>query len=275
MPRDNREDYLASGFRDVDGQKTLGKFVQCLNFLDNLPSFQHYKEAMISELAVKPGDTVIDVGCGLGFDVERLAGCVGPEGRAIGIDSSSAMLEMARKHTAEQDGLATYHLGDAHNLTLDDDLADACRIDRTLQHVEDPERVVKEMYRIVKPGGRLACAEPDWGTFTIADHRKPIVETLSEAWTRSFQNPWIGRQLPGLLRSSGIQKVALQGFLLVAEGFEAVDQVFDLCKTADKLSETQMNDHHDYDAWIHDLKRRDQASPLLATVTLFLASGTK
>lgn len=275
MPREEREDYLAKGFRDVDRQKTLDKFVRCLNFLDDLPSFQHYKEAMISELDVKSGDTVVDVGCGLGFDVERLARRVGPDGRAIGIDSSSAMLEMARKHTAEQNGLATYHLGDAHHLILDDDIADVCRIDRTLQHVEEPERVVQEMHRIVKPGGRIACAEPDWGTFTIADHRKPIVENISDAWTRSFQNPWIGRQLPGLLRSCGIQNVALQGFLLVAEGFEAVDQVFDLCKTADQLSDTHMDDHHDYGAWISDLKRRDQASPLIATVTLFLACGTK
>ena len=97
-----------------------------------------------------------------------------------------------------------YVIGDARTMSFEDEAFDGVRADRVLQHVENPERVVKEMARVVRKGGRVVCAEPDWGSFFIEDGDAGCVEAVSREWTGSIRNRFIGRRLPGLLQSAGL-----------------------------------------------------------------------
>src|ERR1700744_878706 len=92
---ENREASLALGFRDVDAA-VVEKLARCLTYLNDLPVFQQYKNAMLERMDLQRGSIAADLGCGLGFDVQRLAALVGPEGRAIGVDASEVLLEAAR-----------------------------------------------------------------------------------------------------------------------------------------------------------------------------------
>src|SRR5580704_3858094 len=91
----NREASLALGFRDVD-TAVVGKLSRCLTYMGALPVFQQYKSTMLEMMNPQRGSVTADLGCGLGFDVRRLAELVGPEGRAIGVDASLALIESAR-----------------------------------------------------------------------------------------------------------------------------------------------------------------------------------
>src|SRR6202023_1920244 len=64
-------------------------------------------------------------------------------------------------------GSLEFRQGDAHHLPFPDLTFDACRVDRVLQHLEDPQRAIAEMARVLKIGGRIAAAEPDWDTLVI------------------------------------------------------------------------------------------------------------
>ena len=86
--------YLASGFRTVDEQTDIAKFAACLTFLDSLPSFSMYK-AYLCNLAVRSGGPSLDVACGLGYDVLRVAQRL-PQYTAFGIDLSDKLLNAAR-----------------------------------------------------------------------------------------------------------------------------------------------------------------------------------
>ena len=86
---------LARGFRDVD-TAVVGKLARCLTYMDALPAFQQYKNTMLEMMNPQRGSIIADLGCGLGFDVRRLAALVGPEGRAIGVDASLALISSAR-----------------------------------------------------------------------------------------------------------------------------------------------------------------------------------
>jgi ubiquinone/menaquinone biosynthesis C-methylase UbiE len=83
--------YLASGFRDVDTSSAVGKLVSCLRFMDGLTSFQDYKQESITRGGIGPGMSVLDVGCGVGFDVARISALVGRFGRVVGLDPSAAL----------------------------------------------------------------------------------------------------------------------------------------------------------------------------------------
>jgi ubiquinone/menaquinone biosynthesis C-methylase UbiE len=196
---DQEEDYLARGFRNVD-TAVVGKMAQCLEFVNSLPSFQYYKNSILEAMDPKPDSIIADLGCGMGFDVARLARLIGLDGLAIGVDSSKAFLESARSMSKNSAGIQFIH-ADIQNLPFDTGYLHACKVDRTLQHIESPASVLREMFRTVRPGGTVVCAEPDWGTFTIDDDDRSTVKQIAALWEENIRNPWIGRQLSPELSS--------------------------------------------------------------------------
>ena len=75
-------------FSTVDEQPDPGPFVGFLDLVNGLPEIQAVKARMIAGLDLQPGQEVLDVGCGTGDDVRRLAGLVAPSGRAVGVTSA-------------------------------------------------------------------------------------------------------------------------------------------------------------------------------------------
>lgn len=260
------ESYLARGFRDVDSAAGE-KMAQCLRFLDSLPSFQTYKRLILDALAPKPGQTIADLGCGLGFDVLRLAALVGPDGCAIGVDSSATLLRFACSASRNSPS-AAFLCADVQNLPLARDSLHSCKVDRVLQHAENPLSALREAFRTIRAGGIIACAEPDWSTFTIDDDNRAMVLQILDFWAASFRNPWIGRQLENCLREAGFIDIQLSDTLLVAPSFESSDKVFDIVQTAQRLAEATRSDEPL--AWISGLKQRDHARPVCSTVTICL-----
>jgi len=265
--------YLATGFRDVDNSD-IGKLVVCLKFIEELPSFEAYKKVSIERLGLKAGDTVVDLGCGLGFDVSRLAKAVSPGGSSIGIDMSEELLSEARRSFGDDEGVF-FKQGDVHHLEVPTNSVDGIRIDRTLQHVQDPQSVISEMVRVLKPGGRLVCAEPDWGTFVIDAGDDETTDSVIQTWKRSFMNPYIGRQLLRRVRAEGLEHTWADGFILLADGTKAAAIVYDIYATIDKVRTEQEESSQAIDDWIRALQGREDQAGVTASVTLFLVGGQK
>jgi ubiquinone/menaquinone biosynthesis C-methylase UbiE len=202
----------------------------CLQYLNSLPAVQAYKETMLRMMAPAPGSTVADLGCGLGFDVRRLASLVGPEGEAIGVDASHSLLASAQRFPNVK-----FLAADIRNLPFPDGSLDTCRIDRVLQHVEHPEQVLHEVFRTLRAGGRVVCAEPDWGTFTIDSGDDGVDSQISKSWAESFCNPRIGQTLPRLLEDAGFIVLETQQQVLATDTYASSDAVFDIAQTATRL----------------------------------------
>ena len=264
--------YLATGFRDVDVGSDTGKMVACLRFLEGLPSFRAYKARALEAMRVGPGDRVADLGCGLGFDTARLAEITGPTGKIFGVDSSRILLNAAERASAGLQGVEFRH-ADIHDLPFESGSLDAVRVDRTLQHVEDPQKVIAEMARVLKPGGRLVAAEPDWFTFVIDSEDPDWTGRVVKRWRGSFRNPAIGRQLLRRIRQEGLADTWMEGFILLADGLDVADRVYDLSATVGLLEA----EHPGQGArsWLDRVQESDRHIPVSASVTLFLAGGEK
>jgi len=125
--------------------------------------------------AMQPGETVLDLGSGAGFDCLLAARKVGPSGRVIGVDMTDDMLEKARGNV-EKSGLGNveFRKGEIESLPVEGDSIDVVISNCVLNLVPDKDRAFREIYRVLKPGGRLAVSDMAWKTEPDAAIRKDM-----------------------------------------------------------------------------------------------------
>jgi ubiquinone/menaquinone biosynthesis C-methylase UbiE len=117
---------------------------------------------LMRHAALVPGERVLDVACGTGVAVVEAAAVVGVDGVAVGVDLSGRMVDAARRRAAEHGASnATFERMDAEHLELPDGSFDVVLCALGLMYVPDPARALREMRRVLRPGGRLVVVV--WG----------------------------------------------------------------------------------------------------------------
>jgi SAM-dependent methyltransferase len=165
--------------------------------------------ACLRELAVRPGERILDVGSGLGQLSRAMARAAGRS--VTGIERSPEQIAGARAlaRDAGEAGLLDLRVGDARDLPLEPgewggfDLAHARFV---LEHVPDPERVVAAMLRAVRPGGRVVLCDDDHDLLRL--HPEPpgvmaVWAAFVETYRRLGNDPLVGRRLVALLEGAG------------------------------------------------------------------------
>ncbi|MFF3326658.1 class I SAM-dependent methyltransferase [Streptomyces sp. NPDC002889] len=139
-------------------------------FPDDDPAYA----AGVAELGLRHGDVVLDAGCGTGRALPPLRSAVGPAGTVIGADVTPAMLAAARR--AGRDGSGSLLLADVAALPLRSGSLDAVFAAGLIAHLPQPGENLREVARVVRPGGRLALFHPIGRAALAARHGRRITE---------------------------------------------------------------------------------------------------
>ena len=229
-----------------------------------------YKQRLHTGLDLQPGHSVIDVGCGPGTDLAALATAVGRDGVVVGVDQDPEMVEQARRRTSTLPRIEVL-VGDAHALPLDDASFDRARADRVLQHLANPAQALAELRRVVRPGGLVTLAEPDWDTLAIdaAD------TTTSRAYTRFIttdlvRNATIGRQLGRLLNAAGFIVESVAATVILFRDYQSAETILRMPAVAEQAWQAGALDEQAARAWLTELAE----GPFLAAFTFFTAVGS-
>lgn len=131
--------------------------------MNSIISFQQHRlwrRDVMKRMNVSQGDQVLDVCCGTGDWTMSLADDVGPKGKVIGLDFSVNMLSVGiKKKMQKRWSHVEFEHGNAMDLPYPDDSFDYVTIGFGLRNVPDYQQVLNEMYRVVKPGGKVVCLE--------------------------------------------------------------------------------------------------------------------
>jgi SAM-dependent methyltransferase len=160
-----------------------------------------------------PGQRLLDVGCGPGTLTLDLAERVAP-GPVLGLDASAPVVAEAARRADEHPAGAgvTFSVGDVHHLAAPDGSFDVVHAHQVLQHLSEPVEALREMRRVLAPGGVLALRESDYGAFAWAPD-DPVLDRWMELYHQVTRvnraDADAGRHLPGWAARAGIERLAV------------------------------------------------------------------
>ena len=199
-------------WRDADAQTNVEEMARSLEARGRTPAQARLRRRFLKFVPVGSGARVLEVGCGTGVVVRDLAALVGRRGKVVGIDASRRLLDRARalcRETARRTPIAL-RVADAASLPFAADRFDAALAITVILHVADPLRVVREMARVTRPGGRVGVQDQDFGVVAVTHPDRALTERIMRGVAeRVYAEPHSGRRLPGLLRAAGLVDVRL------------------------------------------------------------------
>ena len=239
------------------------------------PEIERQRKRTVEVIDPQPGERIVDIGCGPGLLTHELEPAVGSAGRIVGVDSSTAMLELARKRCGQLPNVEFIE-SDATDIAVDDASADVVTCIQVLLYVDDVEKALQEMHRVLKPGGRVVILETDWRSTVLHSHDEVLTEKIIEAWDKAVPSPRLPPRLGPLLREAGFTSVQTEAFPLQSsdctpDGFSmamAAQSADEACKQG-TISKTQSQD------WLDSLQQLGDEGAYFFCVNRFLITALK
>jgi SAM-dependent methyltransferase len=258
----------AHGFTSVDTQPRPAEWVQVLDRLSAEPFYAAYKQRLQEFLHAEPGGLFLEVGAGTGDAAVALRS--GRGARVVAVDSSSTMIAQAWDR-----GLSHVAVADGHRLPFAAGRFDGAWADRVLQHVVEPARVLDELLRVVRPGGRVALADPDYDTQVLdIDDQELARRVLRFRADVGLRNGSLAHRHAGLLAARGLHDITVEARTLVVRDPSAADNVMGLRTWAHTAAERGHLDPVDADRFVARFDDAVHAGRFTYAVTFFLTAGT-
>jgi arsenite methyltransferase len=156
--------------------------------------------------ALEPGEKVLDLGSGGGLDVLLSARRVGPTGHAFGVDMTDEMLELAEANRARAGARnATFMKGTIEAVPLPDATVDVVISNCVINLAEDKSAVIREAFRVLRPGGRLAVAD-----MVELEPLAPEVKRATDAWAGCIAGTIPIEEYRSLLTAAGFDEPEIE-----------------------------------------------------------------
>ena len=260
------------GFQDVGEAEKQAIFFRYLDNANRLESVQEYRQRILKLFPVGKGEKVLDIGCGLGHEVQELAKYVGAGGRVVGMDKSDALIAEAKRRVTDVSAPIEFFVGDAGNLNLADDSFDLCRAERFLIFLENPEAVIAEMVRVVRPGGSIVVFDFDYAGFSVDVPDQELMDRIRRIRMGSVPSPLVGRQLRRLFRQKGLLDVTVVPH--VVQPTYALCRLVDEGVLANAVKQGNLT-RSDYDTWWRELEKAARTGYFVAAWPGYIVGGRK
>lgn len=239
------------------------------------PEIAQQRFRTLQALGIRPGEAVLDAGCGPGLLTAELARLAGDQGRVLAVDKNPDMLALARERCA---GLPWVELRQASIERLEDPDAsfDAVSCTQVLLYLNDVPAVLAEMHRAMRPGARLAIVETDWRGCVLSGDDPAITETMIRAWDDAVPSPNLPVRLPAMLCAAGFEAIRVEPIPILDTSLPSSGYSSDMIRWLSRNAVAQgAVDESRARAWLDDLHRQAERGEYFFCVNRFLFSAVK
>lgn len=239
------------------------------------PEIAHQRFRTLQALGIRPGEAVLDAGCGPGLLTAELAGLVGERGRVLAVDKSRVMLDLARQRCR---GMSRVELrdGSIERIEEADASFDAVVCTQVLLYIADVPAVLAELHRLLKPGGRIAVVETDWRGCVLSSEDFSLTERLIEAWDAAVPSPNLPVRLAPMLRSTGFNALRIEPVPVLNTGLPPDSYSNNMTRwLSEKGVEQGRVGPAQAREWLDDLHRKAERGEYFFCVNRFVFSAVK
>lgn len=232
-----------------------------------------FRNFVCESVPLRQGDSVLSVGCGPGFETAVIAEAVGVEGSVLGLDVDENVLAAARDRCSDLPQVSFQH-GDVTALPVADESFDLVIAKQVLQFVDEVDAALEEIYRVLKPGGRVAVVESVRESQVVHSSDPERMHRANEVYREARGDRQFGTRFVSLLPEAGFSLEELIPRSRVHR--EINDQVERGIEVQRGFLESSDGfDDAEIDAWEQELRELDDAGQFLFCGTTLLYLGRK
>jgi ubiquinone/menaquinone biosynthesis C-methylase UbiE len=218
------------------------------------------RQAVLQLLDLQPGERVLDIGSGPGLLAYAMAMAVGEVGAVSGIDLSDSMIALASRRCAALPWV-DLRIGDATSLPFANNKFDVVTATQVLNYVSELPTALREISRVLRPGGRVLILETDWDGLIWNTTDRERMQHVMAAWTEHSAHPYLPRTIAQSLRAAGFTVVQQEVFPLFNPHYDTDSYshgIIDFIATF--VTGRQGIGADEAQAWADELRERKQAN---------------
>jgi len=215
------------------------------------PDLVRQRDATIQRLDLKPGERIVDIGCGPGFLCESMAAAVAPTGHVVGIDISEDLIKFATGQKTRD--AIEYRVGDATRLPVEAAQFDVAVCTQVLEYVADVDAALREIIRVLRPGGRAFIIDTDFDSWIWHAADADRMAQIMKAWDMHCADPRLPRTLIPRLGAVGFKIVDVEGYTLINTSYTRGDFSYGLSRLISDFLPARGFDPAVLAAWLEDL----------------------
>lgn len=251
------------------------KAAQAIDRIYQTPEIINQRLQTLNGLALRNGESVLDVGCGTGLLLQMMSGEVGDSGQITGLDLSADMLEIAKQRCGE---LANVRLlqGSADELEFEADYFDVVACTQTLLYVEQVEQALREISRVLKPGGRVAVVETDWRGLVLSNSDNDFARRIVDAWDIAVVSPNLPVKLIPLLKQVGFSEIRVTPIPVLNTSYDENNYSTSILQWFVKAAVRQgVITQQESDQWLAQMEQLSKQDAYFFCVNRFLFTAVK
>ena len=230
--------------------------------------------AVLEALDARPGERILEVGCGAGALLPALGAAVGASGRVVGIDISGDQIAAARRRCADQPSVETAAL-DVRQLPYQPGSFDAIVAIQVIEYLDDPQQVLTELRRVAIDRARAVVLSTNWDSVFWNSAADDLTRRIQLAWRQHAPHPNLPADLRPLLRRAGFEVFHQAPVTIVNRAYHedafaywAARLMVAFCVARNLISRDEA------DAWLMSLTQMQDADRFFFSATPILTIAT-
>ena len=230
------------------------------------------RSELMRSLSPKLGEHILELGSGNGIFTRELVDCVASGGHVIGLDSSEAILEMARHNCPDGE----FVLADAQDLPFENATFDAIVAAQLFCFLGDVDRALAEAFRVLKPGGRIVILDTDWDTLVWRANNPELMELVQAAYKAVYADAYLPRTLRQRLEQASFSNIEIDSYVVLNTDFG--DDTY--ARQSAGFAVSIMEDSGEFSteeqaSWLDDQERLNKDGGFFFSLNRYIFSGRK